>query len=197
MKSSRLIKSLTFNNLDEGKFRFQVQGRSSGIEPDPVKLDFYVDAVEGPSLLFYKTKTTIKLNGIDSIGLWMEDIKEFAGLSVVIAFDKSKLNLVGASGGQFVMAKKFNQVIVPDLYNAAVLQRVNQSGRIELSTAILMDLGSFPSTSISGSGKVLNLVFKGIAKGQASIDITSLDLRNSNGNPIPYNSPKNGIVVIE
>ncbi|HPI37092.1 MAG TPA: hypothetical protein PK397_04025 [Ignavibacteriaceae bacterium] len=188
---------VTFNNLDEGKFRFQVQGRSSGIEPDPVKLDFYVDAVEGPSLLFYKTKTTIKLNGIDSIGLWMEDIKEFAGLSVVIAFDKSKLNLVGASGGQFVMAKKFNQVIVPDLYNAAVLQRVNQSGRIELSTAILMDLGSFPSTSISGSGKVLNLVFKGIAKGQASIDITSLDLRNSNGNPIPYNSPKNGIVVIE
>ena len=48
---------VTFNNLDEGKFRFQVQGRSSGIEPDPVKLDFYVDAVEGPSLLFYKTKT--------------------------------------------------------------------------------------------------------------------------------------------
>lgn len=191
------ITEVTFSNLDEGKFRFEVQGRSSGVEPDPIKRDFIIDAVKGPSVLFYKTKTSIKLNGIDSIGLWMEDVNEFAGMSVVIAFDRSKMSLIGASAGQYVTSKKFNQVIVPDLYNSSVLQRVNQTGRIELSTAILMDLGSFPLTSISGSGKILNLVFKGISKGQSNIDITSLDLRDNTGKAISFNPPKNGIVVIE
>lgn len=189
---------VTFENLDEGKFRFEVQAKSGNVEPAPLKREFFIDAIKGPSLMFFKTKTDVYVGKLDSIGIWMEDVNGLAGFSVVIAFDKSKLNLVSASTGSYVIQKRFQQLTVPDFTDTAyVLKSVNQTGRIEITSAFLTDLGSFPNKSISGSGKILNLVFKGIAKGTTSLEITSIDLRDEKGVAISYNAPKSGIVEVK
>ncbi|MFA6977790.1 MAG: hypothetical protein WC209_00590 [Ignavibacteriaceae bacterium] len=189
---------VTFSNLDEGKFRFEVQAKSGNVEPTPLKREFFIDAIKGPSLMFFKTKTDITVGKVDSVGIWMEDVNGLAGFSIVIAFDRSKLNLVSASSGSYVIQKRFQQLTVPDLTDTAyVLKSVNQTGRIEITSAFLTDLGSFPNKSISGSGKILNLVFKGIAKGTTNLEITSIDLRDEKGVAISYNAPKSGIIEVK
>lgn len=189
---------VSYSNLDEGKFRFEVQAKSGNVEPAPIKREFFIDAIKGPSLMFFKTKTDISVGKIDSVGIWMEDVNALAGFSIVIAFDKNKLNLVSASSGSYVIQKRFQQLTVPDFTDTAyVLKTVNQTGRIEITSAFLTDLGSFPSKSISGSGKILNLVFKGMAKGTTNLEITSIDLRNENGVAISYNAPKSGIIEVK
>lgn len=189
---------VTFSNLDEGKFRFEVQAKSGSVEPAPLKREFFIDAIKGPSLMFFKTKTDVMVGQLDSVGIWMEDVDGLAGFSIVIAFDKTKLNLVSSSSGSYVIQKRFQQLTVPDLTDTAyVLKGVNQTGRIEITSAFLTDLGSFPNRSISGSGKILNLVFKGIAKGTTNLEITSIDLRDEKGVAIAYNAPKSGIVEVQ
>lgn len=189
---------VSFSNLDEGKFRFEVQAKSGNIEPAPLKREFVIDAIKGPSLMFFKTKTTVSVGKLDSVGIWMEDVNGLAGFSIVIAFDKNKLNMVSASSGSYVIQKRFQQLTVPDFSDTAyVLKSVNQTGRIEITSAFLTDLGSFPNKSISGSGKILNLVFKGMAKGTTNLEITSIDLRDEKGVTISYNAPKSGIVEVQ
>lgn len=189
---------VTFSNLDEGKFRFEIQAKSGNVEPAPLKREFFIDAIKGPSLMFFKTKTNVAVGKLDSVGVWMEDVNGLAGFSIVIAFDNSKLNLVSASPGSYVVQKRFQQLTVPDLNDTSyILKRVNQTGKIEITSAFLTDLGSFPNKSISGSGKILNLVFKGIAKGTTNLEITSIDLRNEKGVAISYNAPKSGIIDVQ
>ena len=190
--------TVTFSDLDEGKFRFEIQAKSGNVEPAPLKREFFIDAIKGPSLMFFKTRTTLSVGKIDSVGIWMEDVTGLAGFSIVIAFDKSKLNLVSSSSGAYVIQKRFQQLTVPDLNDTAyVLKSVNQTGKIEITSAFLTDLGSFPNKSISGSGKILNLVFKGIAKGTTNLEITSIDLRDEKGVAISYNAPKSGIIDVQ
>lgn len=189
---------VTFSNLDEGKFRFEIQAKSGNVEPAPLKREFFIDAIKGPSLMFFKTKTNVAVGKLDSVGVWMEDVNGLAGFSIVIAFDNSKLNLVSASPGSYVVQKRFQQLTVPDLNDTSyILKRVNQTGKIEITSAFLTDLGSFPNKSISGSGKILNLVFKGIAKGTTNLEITSIDLRDEKGVAISYNAPKSGIIDVQ
>jgi len=189
---------VTFSNLDEGKFRFEIQGKSGNVEPPPLKREFTINAIKGPSLMFFKTKTDVSVGKLDSVGIWMEDVTGLAGFNIVIAFDKNKLNLVSSSSGAYVVQKRFQQLTVPDLNDTSyVLKNVNRTGKIEITSAFLTDLGSFPNKSISGSGKILNLVFKGIAKGVTNLEITSIDLRDEKGVAISYNAPKSGIVEVK
>ncbi|MDP3683495.1 MAG: hypothetical protein Q8S01_06130 [Ignavibacteria bacterium] len=192
------VTDITYSNLDEGKFRFEIQAKSGSLEPAPLKREFFIDAIKGPSLMFFKTKTNVTVGKLDSVGIWMEDINGLAGFSIVVAFDNSRLNLVSASSGSYVVQKRFQQLTVPNLNDTTyVLKSVNQTGKIEITSAFLTDLGSFPNKSISGSGKILNLVFKGIAKGTTNLEITSIDLRDEKGVVISYNAPKSGIIEVQ
>jgi len=192
------VTDITYSNLDEGKFRFEIQAKSGSLEPAPLKREFFIDAIKGPSLMFFKTKTNVTVGKLDSVGIWMEDINGLAGFSIVVAFDNSRLNLVSASSGSYVVQKRFQQLTVPNLNDTTyVLKSVNQTGKIEITSAFLTDLGSFPNKSISGSGKILNLVFKGIAKGTTNLEITSIDLRDEKGVVISYNTPKSGIIEVQ
>ncbi len=188
---------VAYDNLDEGKFRFEVQGKSGNIEPDPVSRDFYVNAVTGPSMLFFKTLTTLIVNQTDSIAVWMEDVDSLSAFHVVVSFDKSKVEFVSASAGSYVTQKRFSQLIVPDMGSQSVIAEANSKGRVDITSGILTDLGSVPSTTLSGSGKLLNLVFKGIAAGSSNLTITNLEMKSGNGGTISFNPPKNGKIVVK
>jgi hypothetical protein len=194
---SNAITEILFSSLDEGKYRFEVQATSTGITPDPLYREFYIDAVKGPTLLFYKNKTTINRNATTTIDVSMEDIQNLSAFNLVIGFDKSILSLQSVSGGQYIQQNRFQQIVVPDFTNKSILADVNSKGKIEINSALLMDVGSFPNKSVSGSGKIITLTFKGIGVGTTPLDFTYVDIRNSNGVKIPITTPKNGTVVVK
>ncbi len=187
----------TFYDLDEGKFKFEVQGKSKNVESSVVSRSFTVDVVQPPSILFFKTKTTIKYQTVGSVGLWMEGIDSLQSFNIVIFFDKSRLNLIDVSTGQYVLQKKFNQIILPDFTRSEVRNEVNNSGKLEINSAMLMNLQTYPSRSISGSGILLDISFKGIAMGQSTLQITTLTLKDERDRSIVLKSVKNGTVIVE
>jgi hypothetical protein len=187
---------VSLNNLDEGKFRIEVEGRSGSLT-ETIKREFSIDAVQGPSLLFFKTQTTLRVGLQDSIGIWMEDVDSLAAYSVVIVFDKSKVEFMGVRPGLYITQQKFKQIIVPDFADPDILNFVNTTGRIEIYTALLTDLGSYPNKSISGSGRILNLVFRGKARGTSGIEITSLSLKNPSRASIQFKPPKDGVIEVK
>lgn len=190
------LTEVSLNNLDEGKFRIEVEGRSGSLT-EIIKREFTIDAVQGPSLLFFKTQTTLRVGLQDSIGIWMEDVDSLAAYSVVIVFDKSKLEFMGLRPGLYVTQQKFKQIIVPDYNNPDILAFANSTGRIDINTALLTDLGSYPNKSISGSGRILNLVFRGRARGTSGIEITSLSLKSPSRASIQFKPPKDGVIEVK
>lgn len=188
---------VTFNNLDEGKFRFELVPQSTGIIIDPLVREFFIDAVQGPSLLFFKASTTINLNAVDSISIWMEDVDSLTTFSAVISFDRTRLELLNVTNGQIASQNRMAQIILPDFSNASVINNFNSRGRIDIISAFLPELSGFSNNFVTGSGKVINLVFRGKARGQSNLTLTSLNMRKPTGEPINYNFPKNAIVIVQ
>lgn len=187
---------ITFNNLDEGKFRFELIAQSTGVISNPISREFYIDAVLGPSLLFFKASTTIRLNAIDSISIWMEDVDSLTTFSAVVSFDRTRLELVNVTQGQIAQQNRMAQIVLPDFSNNSVLSNFNSRGRIDIISAFLPEQGAGANNFVSGSGKVINLVFKGKARGQSNLTITTIQMRKPNGEIINYNPPKNAVVIV-
>lgn len=187
---------VSLSHLDEGKFRIEVEGRSGSLT-ETIRREFSIDAVQGPALLFFKTQTTLRVGLQDSIGIWMEDVDSLSAYGVVIVFDKSKVELMGVRPGLYVTQQKFKQIILPDYTNPDILIDANTIGRIDINTAILTDLGSYPNKSISGSGRILNLVFRGKARGTSGIEITSLSLKTPSRASIQFKPPKDGVIEVK
>jgi len=195
--SYQKVQEVVFSNLDDGKFAFEIQGKSSNIEPAPLRRTFIVNALTGPTFSFYKTKTSIPVAGQDSVNLWMEDVQNLTAMRMVLAFDRSKLRLVGVSPGAMVTSSNFRQVILPDFSNAAVLAAANAVGRIEVNTALLMDAGTGGNKSLSGSGKLLSFIFSGVTAGSTTLEVTSMDVRTPEGVEVPFTTPKPGIIEVK
>ncbi len=187
---------ISFANLDEGKYTFEVQATASGIESPAIKRIFTVNSIIGPTFSFYKVKTSIAVNQRDSISVWMEDVDSLAGFKIVLTFDRNIVNLVSVRTGQLPSVKGLSQIILPDFSDVRILGNANNTGRFELNSAFLMDFASFPANSLSGSGKVLSLVFEGKQAGTTNLDISNLELRNIKGQLISFSTPKSGKIVV-
>lgn len=188
--------SVTFTNLDEGKYRFEIQSISKSIESGILSRDFVIDAVAGPSMIFNRNLTKVSQGATFTVSLWLEEVDSLSAFSATIGFDKAKLNLVSITQGELVTSRRYTQLIAPDFSNAAKLASVNQIGKINLVSAILRDISSPQDPFISGSGRILNLRFKAVNKGTTTIEINSLNLRDFFGRTIEFNPPLKGTVVV-
>ncbi|MCF8240047.1 MAG: cohesin domain-containing protein [Melioribacteraceae bacterium] len=188
---------VTFYNLDESKFRFEVMGISNGLEGGPERRNFEINAVTGPTLTFYKTETNISLGGKDSVNIWLEDLDSLKAIRVVVAFDPNYVNLVSISGGDLVKKQRFEQIIVPDYNDTTVVNSVNATGKLELNSAVLATLGSLPQKSLSGSGSVLNVSFRGMKIGTTNLEFVLIEMHKENGAIISGKTPKSGIINIK
>ncbi len=195
--SYKSLTEIEFTDLDEGKYRFELEGKSMGFVGSPLTRVFFVDAVKGPSLSFNKISTTSKIGVTDSVNIWMEDINNLSACRLVISFNPKVINLVSVSNGKFVLDNNFNQIIVPDFSNLDVISEANRTGKIEINSAVLMTLLTYPINYLSGSGKILNLRFVGIAKGTSPLEFATIELYKADGTLITNGVPGTGIYKIE
>lgn len=180
--------------LDDGKYAFEVQAKSGTIEPPPLRKTFFVNALKGPALTFFKTKTTMKFNTIDSVAVWMEDVDSLSAFRVVITFDRFRFKLRSVNPGLLASEKGMKQLILPE-FTSGQIDIANSVGKIEINSAFMRDLNSGSATSITGSGKILGLVFEAFGRGTTNLEMISVDLRKINGKPIVSSPPKAGILI--
>ncbi|NUN07634.1 MAG: hypothetical protein HUU54_00485 [Ignavibacteriaceae bacterium] len=187
---------VSFTNLDEGNYTFEVQAFAAGIESPALKRNFTVNSIVGPTFSFYRVNTSMSVSQRDSVSLWMEDVDSLTGFRIIMTFDKNLLSLAGIRTGQLAAIRGLSQIILPDYSDARILENANNTGRIEINSAFLMDFASYPANSISGSGRIITLVFDAKAAGTSSLDITNMDLRNSRGQLISFSNPRPGRITV-
>ncbi|MFH0733772.1 MAG: hypothetical protein V1773_04255 [bacterium] len=191
------LTEIEFKNLDEGKYRFELEGKNLGFVGSPLTRTFFIDAVKGPSVSFNKLETKSNIGKIDSVSIWMEDVDSLTAFNFVINFNPKIINVVSVNSGKYITDNNFNQIILPDFSNSSVLTTVNKSGRLEVNSAVLMTLTSFPYNYVSGSGKILNIKFKGIAKGTTNLEFIVIELKKLDGTKINNGKPGLGVYKIE
>ncbi len=170
------ISEVVFQKLNDSKFKFEVQGKSSGIEARPISRTFTINSFVGPAFTFFKNETIMMLGDTASIGIWMEDIDSLSAATIITAFDNSSLQVVSVSNGSIAEKNRLSQLIVPNFDLPSVLAEVNSTGKLNISTAVLQGIGSLNTTSVSGSGLLINIVFQSIKKGETTLQITSADV---------------------
>ncbi len=192
------VKEITFENLDESKYRFEVSGRLKDHTDQEltVKRDFTIDAFRGPALMFFKTETQMTVGQSDSISVWIEGVDSLVALHAVVAFDTTYLSLEGISKGAFVDRSGFEQITVPDFSNPTILSEVNSTGKLDFNSAILATLYTLPNKSISGSGSFLTMKFKAKAVGSTKLSYTIVEFHTEDGRVFSGNPPKDGTVII-
>ncbi len=191
------VTEIEFKNLDEGKYRFEIEGRSLGVVGSPLTRTFFINAVKGPSVSFNRIETKSKVGRIDSVSIWMEDVDSLTAFNLMINFNPKIINVVAVNTGKYITDNSFSQIILPDFSNSSVLAAVNKTGNLEINSAVLMTLTSFPNNYISGSGKILNIKFKGIALGTTNLEFTTIELKKLDGSKITNGTPGIGVYKIE
>ncbi len=192
------VTEITFNNLDESKYLFEVGGRLKDHTDQEltVSREFTVDAFRGPALMFFKSETEMTVGQSDSISVWVEGVDSLVALHAVIAFDTTYLSLQGISKGSFVDRSGFEQITVPDFSDAAILAQVNSTGKIDINSAVLATLYTLPRRSLTGSGSFITMKFKAKAVGTSKLSYTLVEFHSEDGSVFTGNPPKDGTVRI-
>ncbi len=187
---------VTYENLDESRYRFEVMARSAGQEEGPATREFEINAFQGPSMSFFKSETEMNVGEIDSISAWLEDVDSISAVHLVVAFDPNYIQLLEVTKGSFVERENFELIVVPNFSDSTVLNQVNSTGKIEINTAVLATLYTLPRRSLTGSGNLLTFKFKAIAAGTSKITYTLIEFRTEGGREFSGNPPKEGIIRI-
>ncbi len=189
-------KEVTFEDLDESRYRFEVMARSNGMEEGPATRTFQIDAFQGPSMSFFKSTTEMTVGSTDSISAWLEDVDSISAVHLVIAFDPDYLQLLDVSKGSFVERENYELITVPNFADSSVMQEINSTGKIDINTAVLATLYTLPRRSLTGSGNILTFRFKAIAPGTTKLSYTLIEFRTEGGREFSGNPPKDGTVII-
>lgn len=187
---------VVFSSLDDGKYKFVVYGKYNGVTSSTSRI-FSVDAIKGPVLKFFKTKTVAALQDTINISLWMEDIDRFVAGNIQVLFANDYLRLTAVTGVNFDDFKdaSFSQLILPETDEAFYLKS-NSSGIINFNTAVMMNAFS-KTESLSGSGSIIELKFIPLKAGTTQLIFSDLTkLKDQDDKVIKLNSFKEATVEI-
>jgi hypothetical protein len=88
----------TLDYLDEGDHTIYGQARYfSSDESEIISLSFIVDAVDGPSLMFFPRRITATQGETVTFSIMAEEVYDLAGLETVLEFDPAKVTLMSVS----------------------------------------------------------------------------------------------------
>jgi len=191
--------SVEFNDLDEGVYRFYINGRydidNTG---DESILLFKVDAIDGPALRIYPLNQTAQTgDGID-VYLYFEEVESSSavtGLHVDIQINSSELEFV---------SDQFERGDLIDSFPGTVYPNPSYSDD-NTSISIIMgvvDDANQNGLGIYGTGSIAKIRLKVLTCcGGQNININQIDVLDANGPPyesIPtFNDPVSGTVTVE
>jgi energy-converting hydrogenase Eha subunit E len=183
-----------YDYLDEVASRFEVKGKYvNGFEQEvPTQVNFTVNAVSGPALMFFPRKRNTVRNGLFTVDVRVEESTEFAGAKVTLHYNPKMLELSGAP----VIPVDTDNLMLKN--GGTLIDFVHTdpvTGIIELNLAVTG--GSL--NNVAGSGSIARLTFKAVgASGTTSVISfgSSSALRRDDNAPVPLQQLTTAVVDI-
>lgn len=184
----------TYTYFDEGVHTFSLKSRylTGDEQKSPVSVQFTVDAVQGPALMFVPRKTLAATDSLFESEITVEEATNFAGARVQIQYDISVFavdTVIAYEDSRNILLKNGGTLI-------DFLQVDRNNGTISLDMAVA---GANPG-DVSGTGPLGRVRFRVLATAPqtAGFGFTSLSgLRTSGNVTVPMNALVSEVVVIK
>jgi hypothetical protein len=151
--------SVTLEYLDEGEHIISIQSRYlSGDTSEVVSRLFIVDAVDGPSLIFFPRRHISTQGETVTFHVLAEEVTALMAAEIHLGFDQSKLEIISVTQGSLFQNSQ-----------ESIFSYELSSGSIEVLTTLL----SSSSPSVSGTGDLIQIEVKSLQPGLASIYFNS------------------------
>jgi len=176
-------KSAVISNIDEGSHSIAIQSKYPTGDTSQVKtVNFIVDAVQGPSILFFPRKHKAFTGEKISFEIIAEEVSGLAAISFTLNFNTSLVQIDSIVVGDYV-GQNTESIFYREIDNA--------SGEARVITALL---GS-NSPVFSGTGSIAKLYVKVKSNGLSQIEFDGTEtFRNVDNEVININSAIGGII---
>jgi len=149
---------VTLDYMDEGDHEFWLQGKyTTGDTSETISVPFTVDAVGGPSLMFFPRRITATQGETVTFSIMAEEVYDLAGLETVLEFDPAKVTLMSVSS-----AGLFDETGDPIFF----YEHNESQGRLTVTAAVWGD----ESPAFTGTHPIAILSFRADHTGNISID---------------------------
>ena len=155
--------SATLSYLDEGNHQFSVQSRYlNGDTSNVASVSFVVDAVAGPSLMFYPRRHFAQAGETVTFQIIAEEVTNLMMSEIHLEYDPSMLELMSISQGSFFQNGQ----------NSIFLFETNtEAGAVQINTTLLD--GDTPS--VNGTGSLASIEVKLLQSGSSQINFNGSD----------------------
>ena len=134
-----------------------------------------------PALVIFPNEVNVNIGGTVTMSVYALDVENVAGAYIKLDYDQNKLLLMTINPGTFFS----------DLQDPIYFTETENSGTIELYTAFL----GADSTSVSGTGSFMSIVFSASAGGVSSLTYSpDCELADPDDNPIEIKGFGFGVV---
>jgi len=174
----------TIDHLDEGDHEFFLQGKyTTGDTSEVFWVPFAVDAVQGPSLLFFPRKSIQSVGDLVTLKVFAEEVFELAGTGFTLEYNPARIRIDAVRSGDIFIGSG----------TPIFLDHVDEvNGTIDISTAIWDGSGS----TFSGTGIVMEIDVVLLSGGDAQIEFDGTEVfRNKNNTEIIINESVGGIIT--
>lgn len=113
------------------------------------------EGMETPALVFFPDEINVNSGETFTVSVYALNVEDVAGAYININYDRNKLLLMAVNPGTFFS----------DLQDPIYFTETENSGKIELYTVFL----GADSTSVSGTGSFMSIVFSASASGLSTI----------------------------
>ena len=178
--------AIVLTDLDEGKHHWVIRSLhrdSITIEENPPSIDFSVNAVTGPALMFSSRKKAVLIGTNFNYYIVAEEVQKLYGAKVVFSYDNS--------------AVKINAITSGTIANTSIqlleLQYANKA-RVEMFFT-----GNTPINGITGSDTIVVINCSPLKIGESAFTFVadSVQFRNSSNVSIAIKQIVNGKVVVK
>jgi len=148
------VKEVTFAYLDEGKHTFYVKAKYlNNIEQQqPTQVNFTVDAVKGPAIMFVPRKVEVRPNSSFDAEVYIEEAVDFAGVKIIISYNQLYFDVEDVQ-----VYKDSKSILLKN--GGSIIDFVNidkRDGKVEMNLAVA---GGNP-TDVNGTGPIGKVRFK-------------------------------------
>ena len=134
-----------------------------------------------PALVIFPNEVNVNIGETFTVSVYALDVENVAGAYIKLDYDQNKLLLMTINPGTFFS----------DLQDPIYFTETQNSGTIELYTAFL----GADSTSVSGTGSFMSIVFSASAGGVSSLTYSpDCELADPDDNPIEIKGFGFGVV---
>ena len=180
-------KSITIDDIDEGLHSIAAQSSypTTGDTSNVISVNFNVNAVLGPSLLFYPRKHVAFFGETVTFQILAEEVVGLSGAEFLVNYDPTMVQIESVAQGDFF--QNGTQFIFHVDYN-------NAQGSFSVLTAIL----DAQTPSVDGTGVLAEVVVKLLNQGTANLSFGSTNkFRDPDNTEITISEAIGGIVIAQ